>query len=286
MSNIVWKYYGGAVVQSHPETEHIQNKIRYRNVVKAMALPRRPLFVLYPTNYDCPHPTEWWYTINDCEYDLKQLPAKRRYEINKGRKNFRIEKVDPKEYLQQICDVMVASFDNYPEEYKPNLSQFTAEWFCRYIDNLEADSCHEFYLAFGEENGVDGYLHIVKRKDGVIVLDQQKARPTSERLNVNFALLDHVLTTYADDIAAHRAIISNGQRNVRHKTEFNEFLIKYFGFRRVYTHLQIAFPPLLGIVIRPLAWLTPSKLLNMKIENHFVYNLLTVIRYIKIAQHN
>lgn len=80
----------------------------------------RPLFALYPTDFDCDNETKWWYTIKDNTYDLNSINSKRRYEIRKGLKNFDVQQIDPLEYITEITYVERLSFEAYPIQYRPS----------------------------------------------------------------------------------------------------------------------------------------------------------------------
>lgn len=145
---------------------------------------------------------------------------------------------------------------------------------------------YEFYGAFDKEFGkMQGFLIIHRRDDNVINLTQQKTVPASEKQNVNFALIDFVLNKFNTELAAKQLIFSNGQRNIRHDTQFNEWLCKYFGFRRAYAHLHIVFPPIIDTILKTIAVMIPSKLLNKHTSNRLLYQIQSVFKYIKIAQY-
>ena len=44
--------------------------------------------------------------------------------------------------------------------------------------------------------------------------------------------------------------LCDGARNVSHQTCFQDFLIKYFGFRRAYCKLNIKYRPIVGFAVK------------------------------------
>lgn len=60
------------------------------------------MLVRWTDNFDCGFETNWWYVIKDKPFDIDALKSKRRYEIRKGRKNFGVEKVNPKDIVDDI----------------------------------------------------------------------------------------------------------------------------------------------------------------------------------------
>ena len=53
-----------------------------------------PLLARWTSDWDCGYETEWWYCIKDTPFDISTLKSKRRYEINKGNKNFEVREIN------------------------------------------------------------------------------------------------------------------------------------------------------------------------------------------------
>lgn len=51
-------------------------------------LQEKVLLARWTSEFDCSYETNWWYIIKDTPFDIANMKAKRRYEINKGLKNF------------------------------------------------------------------------------------------------------------------------------------------------------------------------------------------------------
>ena len=115
-----WKYENLGLISYYPP--HIQPDISFvdKNWPKICVNGRNkhPLYIKWTDQFDCGYKTEWWYLIKDDEFDVSKLKAKRRYEINKGTKNFVVKKIDPKQYLEDINRIREALFAQYPEEYR------------------------------------------------------------------------------------------------------------------------------------------------------------------------
>ena len=82
-----------------------------------------PLLARWTTDFDCGYETNWWYVIKDKPFDIGALKAKRRYEINKGIKNFDVKIIDPCEYKEELYLVQVAAFSVYPAKYRPTIDK-------------------------------------------------------------------------------------------------------------------------------------------------------------------
>ena len=86
-------------------------------------------------------------------------------------------------------------------------------------------------------------------KNNCIELVQLKTNREAERNKVNFALIDKFLTLCDDLLRDSKHYVYNNERNIVHETNFPEFLIKYFGFRKAYCHLHMVYNPIVSIYI-------------------------------------
>ncbi len=199
------------------------------------------LLARWHSDFDCGQETQWWYTIKDTVYDPMTLTSKKRYYINQGRKNFEVRQINPAEHAEAMYEVTVAAFADYPQAYRPTVDKE------RYIKNC---AVLQGLITFGafyngevetDKGRLCGFVHLAKH--GILIsLVQQKAMPHYEKKNVNFALLDAALTHFNTDLA-NGCYISNGERNTMHETAYNNFLERYFGFRKAYCKLHLAYPP-------------------------------------------
>ena len=72
------------------------------------AIPVTALLERWTTEFDCGYETNWWYVVKDNPFDINALKSKRRYETNKGIKNFNVKEIEPMNY---------ADFQDYLEKY-------------------------------------------------------------------------------------------------------------------------------------------------------------------------
>ena len=115
-----WKYYNHAAIPTTaPHTKVNLEPIENNTIWKKLDGGGYCLLARWSSDWDCGYETEWWYCIKDSPFDLTSLKAKRRYEINKGKKNFRIEKIDPMNYINDLYMVTVLAYSAWPEKYRP-----------------------------------------------------------------------------------------------------------------------------------------------------------------------
>ena len=241
-----WKYYNHAAIadcapHESPDTGPLENG-------SVWAMDGCPLFAEWTTDYDCGYETDWWYCVMDRPFDLLRLKAKRRYVINKGNRLFDVKEIFPPDYKKQLSAVQEAAFSAYPEKYRPKTDE---HGFYKWMDQL-AVKIHEgkciFYGAFYRETQtLCGYLIVAVGED-YQECDTLKTDPAYEKYQVNAALVYRWVVD-AGELIRRGGYIENGTRTINHETAFQEYLERYFGFRKAYCLLHIRYRPGMGLVM-------------------------------------
>lgn len=197
-------------------------------------------------DFDCPYDTSWWYIVKDTPFDISHLKAKRRWEIKKGLENFDVRRIDGHDNARQIFEVYRAAFSVYPKKYRP-----TAK-FEKIEDSFVRNKYfgEVIYGAFDKTGILKGFLR-VHSSDGFYSLSEQKTVPEAEKDHVNAALVAGFLNDVSKEMQKG-VMVYDGERNILHETRFHDYLIKYFGFRKAYCRLRIAYAPKIKWIIKVL----------------------------------
>jgi len=181
-----WRYYNHAVIPTTaPHEEPNMEPINDGFIWKIEG--RTPLLARWTTEFDCGYETNWWYVIKDTPFDINALKAKRRYEINKGNKNFYVKEINPSEWVENIYDVTVAAYATYPQSYRPNISHD------QFVSNVKAWSFYKVYGAFSVIDGLLCGYACLKKSKTYIDFCMMKAIPSQEHLGLNAAMVNHIL---------------------------------------------------------------------------------------------
>lgn len=230
-----WRYYNHALLPTtaphiKPNVSELNNYLDWFSNIK-----RIPLFARYTVDFDCGYETNWWYVIKDTPFDIMQLKAKRRYEINKGNKNFVVKEIAVEDYLKPMYSVYLSAISTYGDEYNP----IDQDAFSN--DLLQGES-NRFFAAF--ENQTDKLVAyaICVEDDLCIYFSVLKAIPEYEKYGLNAAVVCGILSYYDAQLSSGEGYyISDGERSILHETLFQEYLEKYFGFRKAYCLLKIKY---------------------------------------------
>lgn len=230
-----WKYYNYAVLPTtKPHEEPDLTPVKSGSIWKMG--DKTPLLVRWTSDYDCGNETNWWYVVKDTPFDISALKSKRRYEINKGNKNFLVKEIEPEKYAEDIYRVAVAAYETYPKSYRPNTEHDS------FIENIRRWDFYKVYGAFSiEDDSLCGYA-CLSRKDMYISFVMMKVIPAKEKLGLNAAIVCHMLLDH-EQFLSDGGYICDGARSIQHETAFQDYLEKYFGFRKAFCQLHIVYNP-------------------------------------------
>lgn len=228
-----WKYYNHALISNlsphlTPNIDDLKKEWR--------KFSGHPMLARWTEHFDCEWETEWWYCICDNKFDISTLKAKRRNVINNGIKYCDVFKANPLEYVDGLFQIYSECQLDYSSSKKP----ISKDLFFSHIKELCNNDKIVFYLCFLKETReLVGYSIITCYPD-YIDLTSQKVRPSFEKYQVNAALVYTIVINYNEQLSKN-FYICDGSRNIYHKTHFQDFLEKYFGFRKAYCVLKIKY---------------------------------------------
>lgn len=105
--------------------------------------------------------------------------------------------------------------------------------------------------AFYRENGeLQGYS-VVLLNENYVKFDIQKTNPEYEKLQINAALVNGIIEHFNDRLSKDFYVV-DGERNVMHETAFQDYLEKYFGFRKAFCKLNVKYRGYVKIVVKVL----------------------------------
>lgn len=228
-----WRYYNHAAIPSIPP--HDKPDISVIEDGSIWKMEESPLLARWSTRFDCGYETNWWYVIKDTPFDICALKSKRRYVINKGKKCFDVCKIDAKEYKEALYAITIEAYKSYPKKYRPNVKH---DDFISSIGNGNKDIIYGAF--YRETKKLCGYA-LLKDEGSYMDLSVVKTIPEYERFQINAAIVCKILEDYQDFLSG--GYICDGSRNISHETSYQDYLEKYFGFRKAYCELHIVYNP-------------------------------------------
>ena len=237
-----WQIYQNALVWVAAPGSEPPSEAEARRALRE----KGTMFVRWTSDFNCASPTEWWYCLCDHFTDIESLKRKQRYRIRRGLANCnitRLEKGEIARYAEEVFDVADASFADYPAKYRPTLDKTE---FCRSL--ITKDEEVEYWLCRGKQDDrLIGYGYC-RRKDEDVYLEQVKVPTAYLDTDVNAALAYKITEYYLGERKVRYLI--DGERNIRHETNYQAFLVQFIGFRYAYCRLHVIYSPAMGIAVR------------------------------------
>lgn len=235
--NNMWRYYNHALIPATPphqsaDGDTLENDPLWKE--------KRVLFARWTSDYDVGYETNWWYCIKDEPFDISLVKSDIRYKINKGLKNFEVNKITPNLYIDELYDVFIKAERTYNINLNKNKKVFES-----YVTNEKNTDVFGAFTV-GEHKLV-GYV-VVTIRGNCIDYSTHKADPEYEHKQLNAAMVCGVLEYYKERLI-NEYYICDGERNIYHETRFQDYLEKYFGFRKVYCKLNIKYKPHVKLIV-------------------------------------
>ena len=265
-----WRYYNHALIPTVAPDE--SPDISFLDDISDLKKEgKNPLFARWTSDFGNADHKDWYYVIKSEQFDITALKSNRRYEINKGKKNFTCRRIDPREYVDEIYNIQVEVYKTYPEKYRPSIDRETVgKWIQEWENVWGAFDGNGNLCSFLQSNIYEKYIE----------LTLLKSLPSRERENVNFAILNTFLEDQAQALAEGK-YICNGERNLLHETNFNEFLEKYFGFKKVFCQLNMRY---FGFMKPTVRLLYPFRKLFYGSENKILSSVGSILQMEEIAR--
>lgn len=237
-----WEYYNHALLPLSTPSDTVDvPKEGYKKMW--MGWSGIPLFLRWTEKFDCANETNWWYIIKDTPFDINDLKAKRRYEITKGCRYFDVNKICAEEYIQELARVQKKAIS----QYKGGASKFNKDSFCDYIRREWNKKL--VFGAYDKETGtLCGYALLTEREK-YVEFTSLKVLPECERLGINAAIVYEILSFYNEKLKNGFYIV-DGEKSINHETNFQDYLEKYFMFRKAYCELKILYRPEMKICMK------------------------------------
>lgn len=276
--NNKWEYYNHALVPTLPP--HIDPDISWMKDSdrwKEYAGGKMPLFARWVSDFDCSEETEWWCIIKDTPFDIMSLKSNRRSLITRGLKRVDVKVIIPADYAEQMSNILVKEWKYYDDSYEEgnDRQKLTDDFKKLTMKNL---GNAEYLGAFlRDTDTMIGYA-IYNLFDDWIEYSVVKTDPEYLNTQVNAALAYFGVERYMRPGIKY---IHGGWRTMIHESNYQEYLMKNFGFRKAYCKLHIQYRPLMQIAVNVLY---PLRGMIKKVKNKWIYTVWCALQQEEIRR--
>ena len=260
-----WIEYNHMIISNFPPHYKIQKKDI--EIAKRMMKESKALLIRYTSDFDCKCDTEWWYVIKDMPDDINDLKSNNKYTITKGIKRNTARQIDPQQYKDELYNVYYKAFSRYKKNGVPIRKD-------KFLEGLIIDNNNpsiEYFAVFSNKDGeLVGYSKNILNDD-YVSYSTIKFNPDYLSDGCSAALFYAMNNYYLVELK--KKYVLDGERSIRHETNIQDYLEKYFKFRRAYCKLNIIYKPLFEVAIKILypfeyLFLVLNKKLNSKVVNN------------------
>ena len=276
--NNEWEYYNHALVPTLPP--HIDPDISWMKDSdrwKEYAGGKMPLFARWVSDFDCSEETEWWCIIKDTPFDIMSLKSNRRSLITRGLKRVDVKVIIPADYAEQMSNILVKEWKYYDDSYEEgNDRQKLTDDFKKLTTKNLGNA--EYLGAFLKDTDTMIGYAIYNLFDDWIEYSVVKTDPEYLNTQVNAALAYFGVERYMRPGIKY---IHGGWRTVIHESNYQEYLMKNFGFRKAYCKLHIQYRPLMQIAVNVLY---PLRGMIKNVKNKWIYTVWCALQQEEIRR--
>ena len=271
-------YYNHALVPTLPP--HIDPDISWMKDSdrwKEYAGGKMPLFARWVSDFDCSGETEWWCIIKDTPFDIMSLKSNRRSLITRGLKRVDVKVIIPADYAEQMSNILVKEWKYYDDSYEEgnDRQKMTDDFKKLTMKNL---GNAEYLGAFLKDTDTMIGYAIYNLFDDWIEYSVVKTDPEYLNTQVNAALAYFGVERYMRPGIKY---IHGGWRTMIHESNYQEYLMKNFGFRKAYCKLHIEYRPLMQIAVNVLY---PLRGMIKNVKNKWIYTVWCALQQEEIRR--
>lgn len=245
------KYLGTLISTSLPH----ENCILTSEEIKAIVVKNRALLARYTTESQIfgeqsERPTiGWWHCVRTEPIDINTMTAKQRYRVRRGLQRNDIFLADD-DYIDANADALynayLNSVEDYPDVYRGRT--MAKDSFIEGLKQCIKPGRSDLWICREKESAnIAGYAH-TPYIGKVAFLSMVKLDPKYFKNEVNAAMIYEICRHYLNDLSFD--YICDGERNIRHQTSYQDFLVTVLGFRKAPCRLNIIYHPLFKPVVK------------------------------------
>lgn len=240
-----WRKYQGALLwMANPMSTPAPTEAE----VRALMQKEKAFMARWVDHFDCGTPTEWWYCLKETYSPLEELSSKQRNRIKKGLANCTVTLMPRHEaatYAEVVYQIAKDSFSDYPKQYRPAIHK---EDYVRWLSNLPENQ--DIWLCQLNETGEYIGYAMFEEIDGYVSSQHVKVPTIHLTTQANAAIAYTTQEYYLHTRPTKCDFVLDGERPIKHQTNYQDFLIHKVNFRYAYCHLHIAYAPYIQPIIK------------------------------------
>lgn len=264
VEGIDWYDYSGFMMPAY--LPHCCPSITPEVARKVVEISGRP-FARWDSGFRKVEHSEWWYVLKRGPWTIESVKnKKKRWMIRQGVKHFSVRHLTFDEVLDKcpkIAELAAARYKGRAEVETYDILKKRVKAADKVPGILKYSGCfHEDTLVSFSENYI---------QDNAVWLVNMRHDPAFLNKYSSYGFLNGILDCYLNQ--QKMDYVLDGNRSIHHRTEFQEHLIKVFGFTKEYSILNIAYSKQFGMAVklaypfRNIVWALSNKWANNTLDN-------------------
>lgn len=232
VDGIDWYEYNGFMMPAY--LPHCTPDISPEVARKALRISKQA-FIRWDTKYNNINDSEWWYILKKGPWSIEDIKdKKKRWMIRQGKKRFSVRVLTSEEVLSECPRVAMLA----ASRYKGTTDIETYQVLKKRLDAAEKISGVLEYLGCFHENKLVSFSECFFQENAVW-LSNMRHDPNYLKDYSSYGFLDGILDYYLNQRKLEYVL--DGSRTIHHKTNFQEHLIKVFGFTKEYANINVLY---------------------------------------------
>lgn len=239
----IWREYQKMVIPVGPAS--LDYSITEEEAKYLLSQFQNALLVRWTDGFNQVSDSKWYAVVLDKFHDLEDLASTNRSEVKRGLKNCVAERVGASFLAANGYDVFISAFMRYKNVPVPKISK--EDYRMRMLKLNNFDDIVHFWGVF-YKNHLIAYSENYIYDDIEVSYSTIKFNPDYLRLYPSYALFYTMNRYYLKEQKVE--YVNDGFRNILHKTNIQEYLLKKFYFKKRYTNLYVFYKPVLSTYLK------------------------------------
>jgi hypothetical protein len=270
VKGIDWYEYSGFMIPAY--LPHCVPNISYGMAEKVLEISGKP-FVRWDNNLGQVENSEWWYILKKGPWNIEDVSdKKKRWMIKQGIKNFTTRPLIYDKVVKLCPEITLKATTRYKGK---TIIETEGVLIKRIEAGGKVPDVLEYIGCFYKDKLVSFAENYIQ--DNAVWMAVIRHDPEHLKNYSSYGLMNGILEYYLNE--KKFKYVLDGCRNIHHKTQFQEHLIKVFGFTKEYAYLNIVYSSLFGVLVKmTYPFKRVFENLSIKINNSFIDNINAILK--------
>jgi hypothetical protein len=241
VGDVDWYDYGGFMIPAY--LPHHCPVVTRELAIEVLRKSGRA-FVRWDTQFGQLENSEWWYVLKRGPWAVESVKdKKKRWMIRQGKKHFTVRPLMFDEVISKcpkVAQIAAERYKGQADVESHDVLEKRAQAAQKVPGVLEYIGCfYEDTLVSYSENYI---------QDDAVWLAVIRHNPEFLNKHSSYGLMDGILDYYLNE--QKMDYVLDGCRSIHHRTEFQEHLIRVFGFTKEYAMLNVVYSPEFRLAVK------------------------------------